>query len=244
MSKHIPLQQIKEEYNVAFQIYDYVEDVTISGGEPLTHPNITDIIDYSMNFESQFDHLRIFSNGTIVPSKKLMEQFKHYNKLSLVIDDYGSKISTKVADIRKLFENENLPLRIINYSGNAPYAGGWIDFGSFEEFRNYSDAELEVVYKNCHEAQYKCLGVYNGKMVNCSIALMGSEANVFCKDDPRISNQIKGHDNILNILDTSISLQEKREIVSKWGKVPHWQCQFCNGFNYKSSKRIPGGEQI
>lgn len=227
-----------------FQIYDYIEDITISGGEPLIHPNIIEIVNYSMKFESQFEHLRIFSNGTIVPSQKFMELFRHYNKLSLVIDDYGSKISTKVNEIKELFDSENLPLRIINYSGNAQYSGGWIDFGSFEEFRNYSNSELETVYKNCHEAQYKCLGVYNGKMVNCSIALMGSEANVFCKDEPRISNYIKNHDNILDILDTSISLQEKRKIVSKWGKVPHWQCQFCNGFNYKNSIRIPGGEQI
>ena len=115
LARHTPFDQIKKEYDSVFQIYDFIEDVTISGGEPLTHPNITDIVSYSMKFESQFDHLRIFSNGTIVPPKKLMEQFKCYSKLSLVVDDYGPKVSTKVADIKKLFESENLPLRINIY---------------------------------------------------------------------------------------------------------------------------------
>ena len=51
---HISLEQIRQEIAAVFQIYDHIEDVTISGGEPLLHPNLSEIVSYCMSFEKQF----------------------------------------------------------------------------------------------------------------------------------------------------------------------------------------------
>ena len=87
IAKHISLEQVKQEYKAVFQIYDYIEDVTVTGGEPFLYPQLSEAIDACMEFENQFDHVRIFSNGTMVPKRDFIEQLKKYNKLSLVIDD-------------------------------------------------------------------------------------------------------------------------------------------------------------
>ena len=122
------------------------------------------------------------------------------------------------------------------------HANGWVDYGSPKKFRNYSDEELAYVYKNCHVAQYKCINVYNGKMLNCSWILLGRAIDIFPKDNPPPEKYAENQ--ILDILDESIPLERKREIAASWGTKPNWQCQYCNGFNVKKSKRIPGGEQI
>lgn len=237
IAKHIPLQQIKDEIDAVFQIYDFIEDVTISGGEPLLHPNLSEIIEHCMEYKKQFNVLRVFSNGTIIPQQELIDQIRQYNgRLQFVVDDYGPQNSTKVGDIDLLFKNCNLPLRVNCYWGDNQHCGGWVDYGSPEVSRNYSSKDLVAMYKNCHVAQYKCIGVFNRKMVNCCWAIFGRELGF-------MPFSMEGQNQLLDILDSQTTLEEKKKIASAFGTQPLWACQYCNGFDSKQSKRFSAGIQ-
>ncbi len=80
-ARHIPVEQIKREISAVFEIYDFIEDVTISGGEPLIHPDLLKITEYCMSFEKQFNTLRIFTNGTLMVEPTLLEYVKKWKIL-------------------------------------------------------------------------------------------------------------------------------------------------------------------
>lgn len=239
LAGHIPLEQIEREISAVFRIYDFIEDVTISGGEPLLHPKLSEIVDFCMSFERQFHSLRIFTNGTILPRQRLVEQIKvGGGKLQLVVDDYGSEHSRKTGKIKALFEKNRLPLRINCYCGVEQHCGGWIDYGSPKQHRGYSGDELQKLYQNCHVAQYKCIGVFNGKMVNCCWAIFGRELGYMPFENGTPDPQL------IDLLDTTVPLEEKRRIASAYGTTPIWACQYCNGFDLERSERFPAGEQV
>ena len=170
------LEQIKEEIRAVFEIYDFIEDVTISGGEPLMHPELDEIINYCLSFRKQYKNLRIFTNGTIVPKDSLVDLIvENRNTLSLVIDDYGPTLSKQVTKIVNIMEQYGIHVRVNCYHGNEQHCGGWIDYGSPSTYRDYSAEYVQSMYQHCHVAQYRCIGVFNGKMTNCCWAVFGNE---------------------------------------------------------------------
>ncbi len=157
--------------------------------------------------------------------------------MQIVIDDYGPQLSKKVQDISALFSQNGIPLRVNTYWGEQQHCGGWVNYGSPEQFRNYSPQELRNQYENCHVAQYRCIGVFNGKMVNCCWAIFGRELGFMPFDSSGPDYQL------IDLLDGSISIQEKKQIAASFGKTPLWACQYCNGFDSEHSMRYPAGEQ-
>lgn len=183
--------------------------------------------------------MRIFTNGTILPKQDLLTQIKAYGgKLIVVVDDYGPECSTRTQDIVNLFLQNGLTLRVNRYWGDDQHCGGWIDYGSPEQHRGYSAIEVEAMYQNCHVAQYKCIGVLNGKMLNCCWGIFGHELGLMPFDDSGPDPQI------IDLLDTSVPLSEKKRIAAAYGMKPLWACQYCNGFDSELSERFPAGEQL
>lgn len=238
-AKHTSLKVIQREIAAVFQIYDHIEDVTISGGEPLLHPELTEIVSYCMSFAKQFTSLRIFTNGTIIPKQELLAQIKAYDgRLTLTVDDYGPERSARVGDIAALFAQNGLPLRIIHYWGDDQHCGGWVKLGPPEQYRGYSPTELETMYKSCHFAQYKVLSVLNGKLSNCGRAIFGRELGLMSSENALADDQI------IDLLDTNIPLSRKKEIAAAYGTTPLQACRYCGGFNSGHGERIPAGEQL
>lgn len=179
LCKHIPLNQVKDEISVVFRMYNFIRDVTISGGEPLLHPNLDEILLFCLEYKHQFESLRIFSNGTIVPTKNQMEIFKAHQNLLLVIDDYGPERSKKVGEILELFGENRLPIRVNTYWGGGQHCNGWVDYGCIKTYRGYSPEEVVKIFSSCHPAQYKCLTVYDGILGNCAWSVLDTSWAIF-----------------------------------------------------------------
>lgn len=236
--KQISYAQIVKDIDACFSIYSYIEDITINGGEPLMHPNLPKIIAYCMRYVDQFHRLRIFSNGTIYPSASLISTLKEYSStVELVIDHYGPNLSVKANEIIRNFETEHIPVRVNEYFGNSQHCGGWVDLGDPSTNRNISDEMLQRQFLNCHNAQYKCLTIYNGQLTNCGFAMFGYEYNLF-PDACKYRSQ-----DIIALSDETISLQEKQRRASTFGTLPLYACRFCNGFDINCSKRYTAAEQ-
>lgn len=237
LSRHIPYKQFAAECKAVFDIYNFIEDVTISGGEPLLHPELENIVDECMKYSGQFAHLRIFTNGTILPTDSFLSQLKQYReKLSIVIDHYGPDLSIKAGQIVKALEKESLSYRVNHYYGLEQHCGGWISYGSPSEYRGYSQEKMEEMYRHCHVAQYRCIGVFNEKMTNCCWGIFGRELGFMPVTE--------GEEQLIDLLDKSVPLERKKKIAADFGKTPLWACQYCNGFDSEHSERFPAGEQL
>lgn len=233
---YVTFEDFKKEVSTIFSIYDYIEDITITGGEPLMHPQLPLLLKYVLEeYHNQFSMCRIFTNGTIMPSTELVEVIKHSsnNNFQFVIDCYGS-ISFKTDDILSLAQQENISCRINHYYGDSQHCGGWVDYGSLSEYRNYCPQKVQHMFKNCHNATWKNLIVFKGKLSLCTQAMFGDDLGYF---------KLQKNE-LLDLTDNSISLEEKKNFAKNLGSKPLTACQYCNGFDPENSARYPAGEQI
>lgn len=236
--KHVPLEQIKNDIDMIFAIYNHIEEFVVSGGEPFLHPSLPEVIKYCMHYQQQFNRLRIFTNGSLYPSQDLIEIFHQFpQKIGLVVDYYDPILSCKASIIDDKQQLLKIPVHINKYHGADQHCGGWVSLGDPRQKRDSTPAENAAKFSKCHSAQYKCLTVFNGKLANCATSLFAYEFN--CHS---ITQQFVEQDFISLNKDTDIEKLQLR--ASKFGKQVLQACAYCNGFDVETSERFPAGEQL
>ena len=123
--------------------------------------------------------------------------------------------------------------RVDKYYGDDMYFGGWTDFGDGSYIES-SDDELEDKYKNCGCGGVKSQHLYDGKVFLC-----GLQFKLFL-----INEILPKRDEYLDLFDDSISIDEKKKIISGFYKKPLTACRHCNSINAKLSKRYTPAEQL
>lgn len=229
------LERIKNEVDVLFQVYDYIERIDISGGEALMHPQIVEIMDYIKGYTDQFSEIRIISNGTIVPNISLlnvMSEIRDKGKIcGFLLDNYG-KYSTRVEETKKICIEYHISYKENIYYGENPYCGGWLDFGDFS-YRNYDQEKMAYVFESCHSSIYPCITAFKGKIYFCTRSFILSILNGDdCQDGVDLLN------------DNTIEEKRKKAILLANNEKPVEACKYCNGFDWKNGRRIKPAQQI
>ncbi|MDR0682279.1 MAG: radical SAM protein [Dysgonamonadaceae bacterium] len=62
-------------------IIDSADSIEINGGEPLLNSSLPLILEEILKYKSHFTKVRINTNGTIVPNKKLLDVLIKYNDM-------------------------------------------------------------------------------------------------------------------------------------------------------------------
>lgn len=229
-------EELEKEIAALFQVYDFINDVTITGGEPLLHRGLPEITSLLLRkYRDRFQMLRIFSNGTVVPGQELLKVLEEDagEQFEFVIDHYGD-VSPKVEETVSLLEGRRIPCRVNHYHGEDQHCGGWVDCGPIDRYRNYAPQEVEDLVHRCHYATWKCLLLFKGKVHLCSLAACGEDLGYF---------RLKPGEYV-DLLDPSASLDQKRETAAHLGDRAVTACQYCDGFDVERSTRYPAGEQI
>lgn len=229
-------ENYRRELIEIFNIYDHIGTISISGGEPLLNKELSEIAAITLReFSDRFDQFRIITNGTIIPSEALLQTIKEYGRgnADFQVDDYGVCSNNLEAVIRELGEND-IPYHVKKYHGEEQYCGGWIDLGSPEKKRDYSDEEAQRVIDRCRNAHMKCLIVFDGKLFLCPRAITGFALEMF-DTSPQ---------DYIELLGQTQSLNEKKKIAAEFGSKPIRACYYCNGYDPENSPRFPAGEQI
>lgn len=228
-------ESYRRELQELFKIYHRIGTVSITGGEPLLHRQLAELVQYTLTEHSdQFDQVRITTNGTLLPSEELLRTVCDYanGNVLFVVDDYG-EISTQVHQVEELLEVNHIPYKTNCYHGKNQLGGGWVDLGSLEQLRPYSDEEAQSVLLRCHFGQWKCMDCFEGKLYLCAHASCGHYFRLF----ETAPNEY------IDLFDDSQSLEEKQKIAAGFGKKPISACYHCNGFDIERSPRFPGGIQ-
>ena len=143
----IKVDDYNSDIDAAMLLHDEIDCFSITGGEPLLHPQLIDIVRYTFEYyQSKFKTLRITSNGTIIPSKDLITALKEYtaDKVEFLIDDYG-ELSTNAKEASDRLKAENISVIYKKYYGNSQYMDGWVDLGLPNYKRNRSGNKVKDV---------------------------------------------------------------------------------------------------
>lgn len=234
---HVPKDNLFAQMEHLFPIVNHIEHVDVLGGEPLLHPEITEIMQNLWNYRDKFNEMRIVTNGTIVPNKELLSYAKYVNnngnRFFFLIDNYG-KLSSRLDEVVKAVSANNIPYRVDTYVGDKQWYDGWVHYGDYELIDRDSD-ETNAIYKQCPFYDLHYLELWDGIAYPCAYALTLALMNKF----DYIDNEY------LNFMDNTINIDKKREIVNGFDcrEIEFKACHKCNSIG-KIAKRYPAAEQL
>lgn len=230
------VEELLEYIRRYFNIVDYTELFTISGGEPLLYAKLPDLIEELQKYSDRIGKLEIITNGTVIPNSELLRSVKKLNNTfsRFLVDDYGEDLSTKVSEIEKILSELGVPFEIRNNRIEDMYCGGWVDFGSLKKVI-HSPKEAINIFSNCVQAQrlHFCFGITEGKLYPC--------AQVYRR---LCLGHNVDHNDYIDLMDDTLSIEEQRDKISNIYKAKCLEtCAYCNGWS-DSSPRFQPAEQL
>lgn len=228
-----------------FSVVDSVGDLSFSGGEPLLHRDLWEMIEYAGRYIDRIGRLLILTNGTLLPDReKLLSLRKNeavWNKLRFHISDYGPELSKKLHVITppyavllpQLLSDCGVDYRIIRYYGEDLFHGGWVDYG--DHSRKYHTAEETLAHaQKCAFRRDIFFVVSSCRYLSrCNRTTWRKHIGVLPADTTDIFDLL-----------SPLSREEKREQIRILRAAPvSDSCAFCNGL-CEDSERFPPAEQL
>ena len=218
-----------------FKIVDKVELFTVTGGEPLLYKDLPDLLErILLNYSDRFVKLQIITNGTLVPSDKLIDVVKKIgNKFySFFIDDYGPEISKKLPEIEKVLKDNDIPYFVRDYWTENAHCGGWADMGDARK-EIHTLEEAQVIYEKCGVPK-------NGTCSMLTDKIWYPCDQVFRRLD--LGLDVDPNDYV-DFDDGSTVEQQRNKIRKIYDNKCLNICKFCNGM-YEGSVRVKAAVQL
>jgi len=221
-----------------FEIVDYCQLFSISGGEPLIRKDLPEVVEYIHTYNDKIGKLEIITNGTVIPSDKLLESLTLFgNKLNLLVDDYGINKSVNAARVVARFRTiEHAKITHRDYYSSYAHCGGWVDYGISINSKKKTRSASKALFKNCSYPQKLdfCTSMVDGKLYSCTQLRRLIELGVV---QPELNE-------VFDLFDFNYSNDEIRRRISALYNVDCLSaCAYCNGI-CDDSPRYPAAEQL
>ncbi|SET93898.1 radical SAM protein [Lacrimispora sphenoides] len=231
---HPTLDEIYKSLDQYFRLVTFTEKVDVSGGEPLTRNDLSDIMRRLLRYKDQFGRVRILTNGTLVPSDELcavLKQFK--DQADVLIDDYGS-ISPNATAAKQKLKEYGIDFILRPQNEKELHFGGWIDYGDLS-LKNTPE-EAEKLFKKCaiNAKIGLAIRIRDGKLTPCMVTDQ--------------LNGLKGvqtpSEEVVDLFDEELSDKEKRKKIIHFFQMSYFDaCRYCNGLCSDSKRYLPA-EQL
>lgn len=155
------LEQIKNDIDKFLTAVDYVGTITVMGGEPFLHPNISDIIEYLCQYDN-FGLISIATSGTCLIKDEQLNGL-YDERVNISFSNYTQSISEDQKN--RFYKNiEMIKEKKICYTVGV-FSPEWIIPHTLDK-KNISDEEAIAKRNSCtHYDQIK-----NGKVHPCDFA--------------------------------------------------------------------------
>lgn len=223
--------EILNDIDMLFNKVDYVSAYFIIGGEPLLNKGLPSILSsICERYRNKIGYIQIISNGTIIPSKDLMNVMSKYD-INIRLSDYTHviKYDQTLSKVKQTLNDNNLDFSVSFYDK-------WFDLGINKCMNYYSDDKVKEHMLNCSNG---CHQVNDGKLFYC--------AQIFAADKCGL-HKAKEEDYI-DLTETSedIELDKKKVLEYVLGQVPKnyiSTCKVCRGMGPDNKYIVSVGEQI
>lgn len=201
---------------------DFLNKVTLVGGEAMQHPEFDEILEDIINLP-KIGIVHIITNAVIMPSEKAIKLMRN-KRVYIEISGYGNNIPLKFQNRLKEF------IKILKtYQISYIFIKNleWFDFGNFV----HRNDTLEVLKKKYYECCFIAHDLLDGKLFKCSRSAYGTKIGSI-KDYP------EDYVDIRNTNKNELRLKLDRFINEKTFVEA---CQHCNG---ATELRMPAGVQL
>jgi organic radical activating enzyme len=172
-NNHIDLtiDGFKRECDVLAGAVKNIRRFMLLGGEPLLNKCLPDIVEICAGYNN-INVIEIITNGTILPSPRLLEIIKnHREKVYFHISNYS-----KNEDLKNVLKYDAL-LQILKENGIKHQMSMNLVWNREESLRlkTYTDSELKAMFEDCWLK--RCVQVLNGRLSLCPRLSSGRALN-------------------------------------------------------------------
>lgn len=233
---HYSYEIITKSVDRFFSSMGSVNLFTLGGGEPFLHPQLPELLESFSKWTPQCNKFEITTNGTVIPNDVVLQQLSQMNKVDILIDNYGPKLSTKVPEICAAFERNGIQFRVRDYYSENAHCGGWTDSSVFKD-KQHSELESEQLFARC---EFK-----GGVEVLTKLVILVDGMAFMCYNNHKLVPWIqKKEEEYVDMLNERITDEEiKHGIKSLRDRKSLSACAYCNGYVY-NSVRYPAAEQL
>lgn len=229
-SEDLSIEKVKKSADSFFSKVDYCREFVLIGGEPLLYGQLAEAILYvGEKYRKQMRVFAITTNGTIIPSKEILDACKKYNVL-FQISNYSRQVPRLKGAYEKLTKTleENNVSYVIGDEENQ-----WVDLGFEYLNREEIESELIRVFNMC---KTPCREVRENRLYFCVMARSVSDNLKFDVgvDDFLDLGDLNGENYKKELMEFNMGYSEKGYLD---------MCKHCHGrdaYNYL----IPAGEQV
>jgi MoaA/NifB/PqqE/SkfB family radical SAM enzyme len=149
---------------------DFIGEFRLLGGELFINKDTHRVILRYCD-SPKIGRILIYTNGTLIPDAQTIETLKS-KKVFVRISGY-KQLSRNIDKLMQIFKDENIRYDIA-------YPSEWQDLGELK-FRNYTESELEISYKECQCRDIPTL--LKNKIYPCPYAAHGVNLGVIPEND-------------------------------------------------------------
>lgn len=220
--KRTSLQELKEAVTYQSSYLDGIGRFTISGGEPLLHPELYDMVQYLATKEFIFSIL-ILSNGSILLKEEDLISLDK-EKVYFTFTNYGvysTKLEENVALLRKL----KIPYAVVEHDA-------WFEI-SYDLPDKETEEELRAKYLEC--TQRYCPSFRNGYFQRCTMYSYAFE-NGYATAEELDWVSLDTEKRSLSVIKDEMRKYINQDYLNA--------CKYCKGRDMKRCNIVPVGEQL
>ncbi|MBU5676669.1 radical SAM protein [Alkaliphilus sp. MSJ-5] len=232
--KHMILEDVEKVLKGYFSIVDSVGIFSITGGEPLMHKELLEILKNVLKYSTQIrDTIDIVTNGTLKMKTELLDFLQvNARKFRVIISDYGP-LSPNVDILVKDLSDRNIEHRVAKYYGEDLTYDGWVDFSDHSQ-KHFTKSEIETQAKRCIFRQGRYYVITDGELHPCSRSAWRMRSEIISSyEDQKI-------DLLGDMIDINI---QKEKLLELDNRVSLTSCAYCDGVHEDSERIIPA-EQL
>ena len=163
------LDMAKESADFFFQYVDVANEFVLIGGEPFLYESLEDLVDYiGSKYRDKILVFSITTNGTILPSDKMIELCKKH-RMTIRISDYSDTLPRLKQRYEQFYEKAS-EIEVIVWKTEKQ--NSWFDYG-FEEVDRGGDA-FQLI-KSFDRCRTDCREIRGSRYYYCVMARSVSE---------------------------------------------------------------------
>lgn len=226
-------EMLSESIDNYFSIIDEVKDFTITGGEPLLHKDLADILRKIFGHSEKIGRVMILTNGTIVFNNEVLELLsENRDKCQIDISNYEG-LSNKAEELSDVLEQNQIKFRILEYSSKFQHADGWVDFTDHTQ-KYFTQEDIDDRGRQCIFTEWRNMIIIGGVIYRCGRAFRRIDTGI-------INNDINEN---IDLLNDEYSISDKKSMLIKMLNAPSIKaCAYCSGMG-KDFVRFPAAEQL
>ena len=230
------INETKNSFDTYFKIVESVRLISLTGGETLLYPYLSELIEFVLTYGEKFSKLEVFTNGALGVPEPVLSALSKSEKAYLFVDNYGPHLSKKLDEVEGGCKERGVNYTVRKYHWEDAHLGGWVDRGILPEKLDEETAKMHFAKCAVAKKGGRLFTIFGRLLAFCATPYCGYRIGALPESDVLY----------VDLGDQGMTIEEKREKLIEMDSLDYNPgCAWCNGLGvYDNVERFTPGKQI